>query len=297
MRLLPNANDIARKALKQDNTYAVYKSLTDMINHNYKHMFSTSFQMYVTKIGLALSNCSADIKMQNHTYLGSLDFICKKVIKNPPLYNVMRAIGMNDAGNTMKHDNRDLTHIDIEFVLKQYNEMISQLVKTTNLDAFKMCYLNKGKNQRDVPLIKEEKHHKYFTINNFQLQLKICPTYTVDNYQKILKSKLTLYWPKGRDNCYADVTVKNKKTGKVMGTVEKLNLSKDDSKHVFPLHCKENDLDRRVVTLAVTITLYRQTKEYYTTGALFWKSYHSYDSFSKIEEKTEVISQLFRPNA
>jgi hypothetical protein len=76
-------------------------------------------------------------------------------------------------------------------------ELISQLIKKTKLDAFKVCYISKAKNikpknMRDIPIAEDQRHHKYFTINNFKMDLKICPDYTVDPYAKVLLSKVTL---------------------------------------------------------------------------------------------------------
>jgi hypothetical protein len=212
----------------------------------------------------------------------------------------MRAIDINDNGNDMKHAIKDLK-IDIDFTLTQYNELISQLIKKTKLDAFKVCYISKAKNikpknVRDIPIAEDQRHHKYFTVNNFKMELKISPDYTVDPYAKVLFSKVTLYWPQGRTGFFADVLIKNAKNKSVVGEVKRLDLARDNSKHAFPLRCSEKDLNRRVLELEVTITLCKKKEVRYTTGALFWKSSHSYDSFEEVEKRTEKVSQFFKPH-
>ena len=295
MRLYYNSNEIAKSKLKMNNVVAAYKSVITAINNNYVHQFASSMQIYLTKLGLVLNDCVEDVHIKAHTFLGSLDYICLKIIGNKQLYNVMRAIDINDNGNNMKHEIKDLK-IDIDFTLKQYNELISQLVKKTGLDAFKVCYINRTKNVRDIPITEDQRHHKYFTINNFKMELKISPNYTIDKYEKVLLSKLTLYWPEGRSGFTADVVIINAKNNAHVGEIEQLDLSQGNSKHEFRLRCKEADLDRRVLELEVTITLRKKQQRTYTTGALFWKSYHSYDNFEEIEKRTEKISQFFKPN-
>lgn len=299
MILKPNANNIAMNRLKMDNVVSAYKSTCTAVNNNYKHPFAQNLQIYLTKIGLILSDCCQDISIEGHTFLSSIRFICLKVVKNPQLYKVMRALDINDNGNFVKHELKDI-NVDIKFTLIQYNELISQIIRTTGLDAFKVCYINfnhqkKSLNLRDVPLVEEQRHHKYFVVNGFQFQLKICPDYTVDQYTKKLTSKITIYWPNARKDAAVDVVIKNKKTKAIVASATKIDLSKDNSKKAFPLHCSEKDLDRRVLELEATITLYKKEEHYYTTGILFWKESHSYDYYNKIEERTEVISQFFRP--
>lgn len=300
MKLLYNANDIASNKLKMNNVVSAYKSVKTAVDNNYIHQFALSLQVYITKLGLILNECVSDININAYTYLGSLDFICLRILNNRQLYKVMRVIDINDNGNDMKHNLKDLK-IDIDFTLKQYNELISQIVKATKLNAFKVCYINRGsntkpRNLRDVPIAEDQRHHKYFTVNNFQLQLKISPDYTVDHYAKVLCSKLTMYWPQGRTDCYADVFVKNVKTGANVAKIEKMDLSKNNAKHAFPLRCSERDLDRRVLKLEVTITLFKKKLNYYTTGILFWKQDHFYDRFEQVETKKEIVSQFFKPH-
>ena len=294
MNLVNNANQIAAKKLGMDNSVGAYKSAATAMQHGYRHQFASSMQTYVTKIGLILSDCVVSPKISTGTYLGSIDYICKKLLKNIQLYNVMRAIEINDAGNEVKHTIKDVD-LNIDFILKQYNSFVTEIVKATGLNAFKKCYLNKERNARDIPLVAEEKHHKYFVVNNTKFQLKISPNYTVDQYSKKLTSKITIYWPEGKANHFIDVQIKNpKNNNRLMGSIDKLDISNPNSKHAFVLNCSEADLDRRVLYLTVNITLYKQNSSTVTTGALFWKETHTQYFFVEVGKSQEQISQLFR---
>lgn len=293
MTFVPNANKKAEDLLKRDNIVAAHKSALEAMQKKYRHKFVESLQIYVLKIGMVLCECVPGQSLKANTYLGSLDFICNKVLQNKQLYNVMRAIEINEGGNAMKHSIDDV-NVNIDFVVNQYNNFISEIVKNTNLSAFKKCYLVvKSKNERDIPIAKDAIHHKYFTINNLKFQLKISPDYTVDQYSKKLTSKITLYWPDGYNDWYADVEIKNDRTHKIMGHAEKLNLSSGNDKHAFALTCGEKDLDRRKLDLTVKITLFKKKNRMYTTGALFWKKEHSESYYEEITAKTEKLSQFF----
>ena len=95
MKLLSNAESIIEKEFRLDNVIATKKTLETNIANSYKTKFFQELQIYVTKIGIALSKCVQDVKMTTNTYLGSIDYVCKKILKNRQLYEVMRAIKIN----------------------------------------------------------------------------------------------------------------------------------------------------------------------------------------------------------
>lgn len=293
MQIKKDANLIASKELQRNNVVAAYKSTKEAIKRNYRHNFVASLQMYVTKIGIILSHCVSGIELLHGTFLGTLDYICLKVLKNPQLYKLMRAVSINDTGNNMKHTINDI-NIDIDLVLDEYNKMISSIVKTTGITAFKKCYLNREKNGRDVPIVDEKRHHKYFEVDGFKMQLKISPNYTVDQYSKSLCGKITLYWPEGVPGYYADIDIVNNRTKRKMSSAAKIDLGSDNSKKAFTFNCKENDLNRRVLYLSVKIKLYRIERDSYTTGALFWKNKHYCSNYIEVGAKTEELSQYFQ---
>ena len=294
MKLLPNAESIIEKEFHLDNVIATKKALETNINHSYKTKFFQELQIYVTKIGIALSKCVQDVKITTNTYLGSIDYICKKVLKNKQLYDVMRAIHVNDEGNKVKHSNKNVEG-DIEYTLKQYNQFVSEIIKGTKINSFKLFYLNKKKNVRDIPLVEEKRHHKYFMIKNVKFQLKINENYEIDLYEKKGYSKLTLYWPEANKGYAVNVVLTNPLNGRILGSINELEIDKFNSKHAFKLIFNESDLDRRILKIKVKVELLKLTDHYYETGALFWKKTHKYSRYDSIGEYTDVLTQLYKP--
>ena len=164
MKLIPNSDKILNNYLNKDNFIATKKTLETNLKYNYKNKFFQELQIYITKLGIAISNCSQDCHISRNTYLGAIEFLCKKVVGKTQLYSVMKAININSAGNIMKHEINDING-DINYTLKQYNQLISELIFATKLQSLKQCYLSKKDNIRDVAFIEEQKHHKYFAIN------------------------------------------------------------------------------------------------------------------------------------
>ena len=52
----------------------------------------------------------------------------------------------------------------------------------------------------------------------------------------------------------------------------------------------EDQLDRRKLTLKVRLTLMKGEKQWYSTGILFWKEYHSYKTPKKAGSTEIVVS-------
>lgn len=303
MNLVEKANSLATKLLNRDNVVAVYKDMVDQCNKKHKTVFTQQMHVYITKIGIILSECSAKSKIRANTYLGSIDFICLNLLKNKQLHKMMKNF-INDDDNIVKHSINDL-EVSIDTIVEQYNLFINEIIKSTNLKAFYVCLITKKKSIRDVPIINEEKHHKYFMIKNFKFQLKICPNYTIDKYTKKITSKLTLYWPEIAKNHYVEINVSNSKNKRIMCAKKQIDLgqcinkNQKDGKFVLPLNCSEEDLDRRVLSLNVEIILRKKTTKthYFETGILFWKKVQSYD-FDNIEDIGKYsceMSQFFKP--
>ena len=71
----------------------------------------------------------------------------------------------------------------------------------------------------------------------------------------------------------------------------------DESKRSINFRFEERDLDRRVISMSITIILYKIVINYYTTGHLFWKQQHSYTSYEEVSGITlDNVSQLFYPD-
>lgn len=299
MKVKTNAEKIVLQHFKKDNIVSTRRALETNIKNLYKHKFVQELHIYVTKIGLVLSDCFEDISIGSHTYLGSIEFICKKVINNKLLYNVMKAIEINSGSNTMKHDIEDIK-TDIDYILKQYNVMISELVNRTNIQAFKQCFLNRKQNVRDVAFSTEKKDHKYFIMEDeenykkVKMQIKINDTYEYDLYSKTAKSKITLFWPESNSEYFINISVINTINDKVMVTKSEVPINKKDSKVVLNFTFDENDLDRRVISLNVKVELLVNQSHEYTTGALFWKKHHKIYEKVKVSTHVENLTQLYR---
>ena len=300
MKLKTNSEKILNIHLNKDNFVSTKKALEANLKYNHKQKFFQELQIYITKLGIAISDCSQDCHISRNNYLGAIEFLCKKVVGKTQLYSVMKAININSAGNIMKHEINDING-DINYTLKQYNQLISELIFATKLQSLKQCYLSKKDNIRDVAFIEEQKHHKYFAINDksrnktIKLQLKLNPNYNLDPYTKTASSKITLFWPEENRGYSADVEIINTKTNKVIANKQKVSLQKEESKSIFALKFNENDIDRRVLSLKVKINLYRLTDKSYTTGHLFWKKNHSYNENVLVASHCETVTQLYRP--
>lgn len=294
MKLLSNADSIVEKEFRLDNVIATKKALETNIANSYKTKFFQELQIYVTKIGIALSKCVQDVKITTNTYLGSIDYVCKKILKNRQLYEVMRAIKINDEGNKVKHSNKNVEG-DIEYTLKQYNQFVSEIIKGTKINAFKLFYLNKKKSVRDIPLVEEKRNHKYFVIKNVKFQLKINENYDIDLYEKKGYSKLTLYWPEANKDYAVNVVITNALNGKILGSISELKIDTFNSKHAFELSFSEADLDRRILKLKVDIKLLKLTNTQYETGALFWKKTHVCSKYEVVGKYSDVLTQLYKP--
>ena len=295
--LQSNANEKAKEIFKRKNLIAARKAVEFHIKNNHKTKFATELQIYVTKIGLALQECvEPPHRMKTNTYLGSIEFICKKILSNTPLYNIMRAIEINSNGNTDKHNIKDID-INIDFTLKNYNMLISEIVKNTGLSAFKTCYLNKPQNSRDIPIVDETRHHKYFIVGGVNFQLKLNERYEVDPYSKTISSKITLYWPEGKKGNFVSITVKAAKSGRTICAKSRQDISQPNSKVALKFKCSEDEVERRVLYLTVTIKTEVQDIEYAgTTGILFWKEDHYKTVYKKTGKHTQELSQFFSKN-
>lgn len=297
--LVHNANKRAEGLLGRDNVVAAKKDLIYHIKNNHKIKFATALQIYVTKIGLVLEecvvHCSKNDKMRANTYLGSIEFICKRILQNQPLYKIMKDIEVNSSGNADKHGIQDIK-IDIDFTLKHYNILISEIIEHTGLKAFKECYLSKSPKDRDIPILEESKHHKFFTILGIKFQLKMNQNYEVDPYNKTISSKLTLYWPEASPGKFVSVIVKSEKTGKKLFSKKHIDISSANSKKAMNLNYTESDLDRRVLRLNVLIKVEEIGEKYvYSTGVLFWKKDYYQEDYIVIKKHEEQISQYFKP--
>ena len=206
---------------------------------------------------------------------------------------LMRAIGVNDAANDGKHQIRNV-HVSIEDVLDVYNKMIEELVTATGLTALNICHLKKKQDVREVAIFDEKKSVRYGQIANVKYQLRLSPDYKADPYAKKVETTLTVFWPEAYEHMFLNVTVNNNKNHKVLAAKQGIDLSKA-GRWSLRISLHESDLDRRVLSVNVTIQLMKEQEQTTVTGHLFWKKEHSYTERKAVAQQVErQISQILR---
>lgn len=292
MNYYKNANDILSRNLGQKSMKEIYTTLCQSVNSSNESSFVSSMQNYITRIGLCLQDCFVDIKMGGNTCLYALTFLCKAILRDNTLYNLMRATGINEAGNTIKHY---IGNVDtkIESVLMIYNKMIDQLVSTTGLQALKICKVSKKKNLRDVPIFGDKRSTKCGQLTQVKYELLLSPYYKIDPYTKKIETMLTLRWPECNKDRLVDVTVTNTKTGKVICSQTAIDISNRGQK-TLTISVPETRLDKRVLNLSVNIVLWTNEDKIGVSGHLFWKDYYHYNQRKDIAQTTVEVSQLMK---
>ena len=295
MQLKRNAASIAERELSLDNVVAPKKQLQVLATKKFETMFASTAQIYITKLGLILSHCYEHAELRANTYLGSIDFICNKVLKDKTLYNVFYHFGLNTQGNAVKHSIENVD-ISIETTVSQINLLISRIVSSTNIKAFKKALLNtkNNNNSRDVPISYDNKEHKYFMIGDFKAELKISPNYSIDPYEKKIVAKLTLFWPVGKPGYKCDIEATNLINQRLISK-KGISIDRDESKISIPLKCNESDLNRRVLKLKVNISIYEEKTEHYVTGFFVKKQHTRTYKSNEVSYSVKEISQFFDP--
>lgn len=294
MILKLNANKIAESLLKQKNTIALYKGLLEDVNKGYSTSFALTMQSYVTRLGIILSDCYSDVHIETSTYLGSIDFICNRVLKNKPMYNIMRSIEVNEAGNAIKHSKKPI-NINIDMILREYNQLINMISSKTGLIAFNSCYLKKRNNIRDEKLFPEFKEHKYFLIGNVKCEAKLSKNYTLDKYSKTIKSEIVFIFPEVHPNNCFSAMVKIKSKNKMIAKIDREFIKSNNYKVSLPIILNESDLDRRVVNVIVKMKIENKKVCIGEEGWIFKKTY-KYDTYDTLGELSLELSQIYRPS-
>lgn len=142
MKFVKKANKIAKKLIKKDNVQSPKKHALNAFVSKDVYLFSSQIQILITKIGLILSECSEDKKLQTGNSSDSLQYICKNVLNDPKLLSDILKTGINSAGNEAKHEIKDYK-IDLDRCLKLYNQMIKELVQKTKIKSFKKLQIEK----------------------------------------------------------------------------------------------------------------------------------------------------------
>ena len=280
-----NQNTRIKNLLSEDNVVGIYKDLKQHYTANQRHVFYQQLQVYITKVGQALATVLYPNVTVN-TYLQSINLICDKVIKDKEMKRLLDALQINEKGNTVKHRNKNIEKSNLDNAINLYNELIKKIITSTSLNAFSVCYITK-KNKKEDNLFYEESFHKYIKLDDIDMEVKLSPKYELDKYAKQVKSKLTVYWPTGKDNRRISIQVFHKKQHCELGSLEEIDIEKPNGKVSIPLTISESLLNNRNLEIRVKITLYYGRTNSYTTGVLFWKEDHYYTSYDE-DTSTEI---------
>ena len=277
MNFISNANDKAKQLLAEKATTQIYDAVVDSVKKNTEVVFATNFQNYVTRLGIILSNCITDLKMETNTYLGSIDYICERVLGSSQMRKLMRAIEVNELGNYGKHSLHNI-HISIDECLHQYNNMIKAIIQTTGLDAFNVCYISNGetmpenrgaapvqpqpqpqpqpepeKKKKAIHLLKREPSHSYGCIAGVKYEFVFLEDYDVDPYYRKVKANIDLVLPGANQGKVLSVAFKSKR-GKELDRLERIALRTPDTYH-FEVTIGENELvgERAVIVVELWV--------------------------------------------
>lgn len=142
MKFNSKSNSIVKKYLKQGNVQSPKRQIRNALQQKDVYLFGTQMQILFTKVGLILSECSEEKKLESGNSHDSLQYICNDVLEEPKLLDDILKTGINRAGNESKHELTDY-RIDAWKCLKMYNVMIEKTVKKTRIRAFKGMMIKK----------------------------------------------------------------------------------------------------------------------------------------------------------
>ena len=285
MDFAKDANKTIAQELNEKSNVAYFKALCESVSKKYETLFASNMQTYITRIGIMVSNVSVNYEIRYNTYLGAIDFLCNDVLKNKTLYNMLRAIGINDEGNNGKHSIKNI-NADIDECVRQYNRLIKGLVDI-GLSAFSRCYLKLNMvSYRDKKVFEDKYDEKLEALSGTKFKVKLSKDIKLDPYFKTINTQLIVSWPEANKNRTFNIEVYNK--GRLLVNESDIILSQGEQYKSFMIKVKESELDRRKLELNVIISLFENIKSTYETGALFWKKTHSY--MKHLEKGTKKIT-------
>ena len=129
------------------------------------------------------------------------------------------------------------------------------------------------------------------------MEIKLSPNFEVDIYNKQVKSKATLYLPKGKKDYSVELEIFQKNNNHRLAKISKTSIEEDDKKLVAPLTISEKHLSDRKLETKIVVVLYKKEEYSYTTGALFWTKVHTANVDKEVERKElEMWVNYFNSN-
>lgn len=329
IKLVPGADAKIKQLIYENSVRAYYFSVCENYARGFVNPFITNMQILISNLGRMVSEVSNGPNIA-YCYT-SINYLCETVLDNPGLINTFVDIGLNNKANKNKHTIAKNVTIDMLRCVTAYNNLVLRIADKYGLRSLEHMIVRKAdtanvhnrqnniaskpvtarasavsnkpvsagkpRSGRDIPIVDEARHHKYFIVDGVKFQLKLNERYEVDPYAKTISSKITIYWPNGNSGKFVSITVKTANGNKTLCSKNHIDISNANSKEALRFKCNENDLDRRVLYLIVTVKVEKQEQEYAgTTGVLFWKEAHYKTVYKTTGTHTEQVSQFFSKN-
>ncbi len=148
-----SANDTIKRHVEAIEFKEMYSAIKEDAIRGKKTTFVTNLQNLITKVGLIISEVSLTDRIQEGTFLGSINYLCNVVLNQQSLYNHLRASDINVNANRGKHTLESYTDVDIDECLHQYNRLIDALYRELKVDAITQMNIFLGEQK---PVISQE---------------------------------------------------------------------------------------------------------------------------------------------
>lgn len=287
-------NDKINNKIMSKRIQADIKSVKTAYINGYNTVFARDIQVLITTLGLLIAEAYGH-ELKPSTFLGSIDYLCLKILKNKEIHKFMKDLEINDQGNNSKHTLKEVI-VNNDECIHQYNHLVDELIAKTTFDSLKKMKIYKTqKKENNLNIFKEFKSVRYELVGKNNMTFKLSPYYSFDKYAKKAKIDLTIIWEKESDE-FVELTITNTKTGKKKN-VNPFDLD-DKLKKTIEIQCKEDDLSSdNVISIDLYMELHRtievkktkivKERHPYETGHLFWKKTEYYTTDKEVEYKEE----------
>jgi hypothetical protein len=272
--LVSNATQMLQQEVYRKEFVAVRKSTIEDAERGFITMFSLSMQTLITKVGLIVSLIVVAPKMKAGTYLGALDFLADRILKNKSMKNFLKATLINENANKVKHSLNDNVDISIKDTIYHYNRLIEELAKTLALpllNSIKIGHYNVMKPIVQAPELKPQNikpvqqtskkpiaslfddlpHKKNTQIDNHPITLILSPFADIDKYAKTATSDLRIENPK-KSNLKLHVEVLSQYTHRVIQT--KKIVMESIKPIIIPVILKQEDIHNNYASISVKLS-------------------------------------------
>lgn len=296
-----NANEIITSKLHEKTTASIYKDLITAINTRNDSKFVINMQIYVTRLGIITSSViigehiesgvrkadSGRIVKDQRSYPHAVNYMCNKILKQEYLGKILLALPVHGEANKEKHTDKNIIDIDIEEYLRYYNRLIDALVEY-GLEAFSISKLRyNAVNYRDQKIFEDKYDVKYFTLDNVKLKVELLKNISLDEYKKTVNTQLNIFWPEVIKN--RAINVKININDRIVDQQRNIDLSTNDYP-TFTIEAKEEELDRKKLSITISLTLIKYIFKTYTTGFWLWKKEKSWKEPIVLDSKTIELS-------